>query len=380
MKTVVNMLLIMIGINYDIFSQHLPLAIGNEWHYNQGLGPVRPNISLAVDTITIHNKKYFKIERKDISNPFFDATTYDRIESDSLYYRIYGATEELVFNFNWQNHQVITTPWMYDTTCLMIEIISRDTCTIWGINTEYFSPNTGFLCPATSTDTAWVLSSYSYLKYFGALDASDGLLIGAKINGVTYGNLHPPIPVELMSFSNEVIGNSVKLNWSTTTETNNYGFEIMRSIFPDINESFKVGFVKGSGTISKKIDYEFWNKNLRQGDYKYQLIQIDFNGTRKQIAETEARITNPNSYALYQNYPNPFNPTTNIDFSIPQKSKVTLSIYNTLGQIVSTLINEEKEAGIYQLKFNASTLSSGVYFYKISAGEFNQTKKLILLK
>jgi len=88
----------------------------------------------------------------------------------------------------------------------------------------------------------------------------------------------------------------------------------------------------------------------------------------------------PIQFYLYQNYPNPFNPTTNIDFSIPQKSKVTLSIYNTLGQIVSTLINEEKEAGIYQLKFNASTLSSGVYFYKISTGEFNQTKKLILLK
>ena len=88
----------------------------------------------------------------------------------------------------------------------------------------------------------------------------------------------------------------------------------------------------------------------------------------------------PVQFYLYQNYPNPFNPTTNIDFSIPQKSKVTLSIYNTLGQIVSTLINEEKEAGIYQLKFNASTLSSGVYFYKISTGEFNQTKKLILLK
>jgi HKD family nuclease len=102
------------------------------------------------------------------------------------------------------------------------------------------------------------------------------------------------------------------------------------------------------------------------------------------VTDIENQPEFPVSFSLSQNYPNPFNPATNIDFSIPQKSKVTLSIYNTLGQIVTTLINEEKEAGVYQIKFDASSasggLSSGVYFYKISAGEFNQTKKLILLK
>ncbi len=88
----------------------------------------------------------------------------------------------------------------------------------------------------------------------------------------------------------------------------------------------------------------------------------------------------PVEYSLSQNYPNPFNPSTNINISIPKRSKVELNIFNALGQKVFTILNEEKEAGSYKVTFNAASLPSGVYFYRISAGEFNQTKKLILLK
>lgn len=88
----------------------------------------------------------------------------------------------------------------------------------------------------------------------------------------------------------------------------------------------------------------------------------------------------PEVYLLSQNYPNPFNPTTTINFSIPVRGRVELNIYNTLGQMVAVLVDEIKEAGTHRISFNASTLPSGVYFYKISAGGFNQTKKLILVK
>jgi len=88
----------------------------------------------------------------------------------------------------------------------------------------------------------------------------------------------------------------------------------------------------------------------------------------------------PSEYALNQNYPNPFNPSTKINFSIPSEGFVTLDVYNAIGQKVASLVNETKADGNYSVDFNASTLTSGIYFYKISAGNFTETKKMILMK
>ena len=87
-----------------------------------------------------------------------------------------------------------------------------------------------------------------------------------------------------------------------------------------------------------------------------------------------------NSFGLKQNYPNPFNPSTTISFSIPTEEFVNLKVFNVLGQEVATLVNEEKQAGSHSVPFDASTLSSGIYFYKISAESFAETKKMILMK
>ena len=83
---------------------------------------------------------------------------------------------------------------------------------------------------------------------------------------------------------------------------------------------------------------------------------------------------------LYQNYPNPFNPTTIIKYDVPKSSLVTIKVYDILGRIVKTLVNEEKIPGSYEVTFNAQNLSSGIYFYTIKAGDFVQAKKMILLK
>jgi hypothetical protein len=85
-------------------------------------------------------------------------------------------------------------------------------------------------------------------------------------------------------------------------------------------------------------------------------------------------------FALHQNYPNPFNPTTMINYQIPQKSMVDLKIYNVLGEEVADLINENMDAGYYTVRFDAKNLPSGVYLYKIQAGEFSQVKSMLLLK
>jgi hypothetical protein len=88
----------------------------------------------------------------------------------------------------------------------------------------------------------------------------------------------------------------------------------------------------------------------------------------------------PTEYSLYQNYPNPFNPITSIKYSIPKLSFVTIKIYDVLGSEVATLVNEEKPVGSYELNWNAVNLPSGVYFYRLQAGSFIQTRKMVLLK
>jgi flagellar hook assembly protein FlgD len=88
----------------------------------------------------------------------------------------------------------------------------------------------------------------------------------------------------------------------------------------------------------------------------------------------------PKTFALEQNYPNPFNPGTNIKFQLPKSEFVTVTIFDMLGKKVATLVNEQKEAGYYDIKFDGTNYASGMYFYKIEAGNFTDTKKMILIK
>jgi hypothetical protein len=87
----------------------------------------------------------------------------------------------------------------------------------------------------------------------------------------------------------------------------------------------------------------------------------------------------PSAFYLGQNYPNPFNPTTKIKFAIPKSSFVNLKVYDVLGNEIATLLNEEKPAGLYKIDFDASGLSSGVYFYKLISGGFVETRKIIII-
>jgi hypothetical protein len=196
-------------------------------------------------------------------------------------------------------------------------------------------------------------------------------------NGVQ-GDAAVTIPVELVTFSANVNGNNVKLNWSTATETNNSGFEIQ--IKSDSDEFSSIGFIPGSGTTTEERTYHYTDTELQPGKYYYRLKQIDFDGSFEYSKIIEVEIDSPVKFALSQNYPNPFNPATKISFQIPQKSFVTLIIYDVLGKEVVTLFNEEMEAGSYQKEFDAPGLTSGVYFYQLKSGEFTSTRKMTLLK
>jgi hypothetical protein len=134
--------------------------------------------------------------------------------------------------------------------------------------------------------------------------------------------------------------------------------------------------------------YSFTDKNLQTGNYQYRLKMIDNDGTFAYSKVTNATVSTPKSFELSQNYPNPFNPSTRIGYQLPVDSKVTLEVYNIVGQRVAMVVNEEQSAGYYTVNFSATSyrnITSGVYIYKLTAVDnagknSSSIKKMMLLK
>lgn len=192
-----------------------------------------------------------------------------------------------------------------------------------------------------------------------------------------------PLPVELSSFVSSVNGRDVSLNWTTSSELNNYGFDIERSV--NFGQWSKVGFVTGHGTSSNPNSYSYSDRGLNSGKYNYRLKQADFNGNYTYYdLNNEISIGVPSKFSLSQNYPNPFNPSTKINYEIPYDGKVSLKVYDMTGKEVLTLVNDFQTAGSYSVNFSSLSettgLSSGVYVYRITSGNFSQSKKMILAK
>ncbi len=190
------------------------------------------------------------------------------------------------------------------------------------------------------------------------------------------------VPVELTSFVASVNENDVTLSWTTGSETNNLGFEVERNSGTSFE---KIGFVAGFGTSSETHAYSFVDASLSEGTYSYRLKQVDHDGTFDYSEIIEVDVTVPDVFALEQNYPNPFNPSTRIDFSLAVDSKVSLKVFDILGQEVVTLISSDLSSGSHKVDFDASALNSGVYFYRIEATgidgtNFTNVKKMILTK
>ena len=188
------------------------------------------------------------------------------------------------------------------------------------------------------------------------------------------------LPVELSLFNASISNNSVALIWETTTEINNYGFEIQRSYDAD-DEWQSIGFVEGYGNSNSPKYYSYTDQSVSEsGEYFYRLKQIDIDGQYEYTKVLSVELTAPDGFKLNQNYPNPFNPSTTISYSLPIKSDVKLIIYDLFGQEVKRLVDESQESGNYAINFDGSSLASGVYIYTIKTNEFSATKRLILLK
>ena len=186
------------------------------------------------------------------------------------------------------------------------------------------------------------------------------------------------VPVELTSFAAFANEDNVRLSWSTATETNNQGFDIQRA---DSDGEFEsISFVQGNGTTTEVRSYTYTDSKVATGIYTYRLKQIDFSGTFEYSDEISVEVIKPLEFVLEQNYPNPFNPSTLIKYSIPEDGFVTVAVYNLLGETVATLVNEVQEAGRYEIKFDASNLSSGIYVYNLKSSSFSSVKKMLLMK
>ena len=199
------------------------------------------------------------------------------------------------------------------------------------------------------------------------------------------GEIHydATIPVELVSFAASVTysenSNTVELSWATATELNNQGFFVERK--SSNSEWTSLGFIEGQGTTTETHFYTYEDKNVAVGSYSYRIKQMDFDGSSRYYnLSNVVEVSTPYTYSLSQNYPNPFNPSTKISWQLKNDGFITLKVYDQLGKEVATLVNEEKPAGSYEMEFNASSLASGVYYYRISAGNFVDTKKMILMK
>ena len=235
-------------------------------------------------------------------------------------------------------------------------------------------------------------------------------LIQANIGGINYSeNYYPEIIIEPVT----AVGDSI---FHLIFEVNHK----YNHVFPDSTPHTSLNFIdtvkmhsyysKGSTIVPNPVVYaesisgtEEWeintllDMNFMMNDYEfnYKIEAVDkglvphrnfapdsgyFVAVWDATTGVEDHITSLTSFELYQNYPNPFNPSTKIKFFNPKSSFVNLKVYNVLGKEAATLVNEERPAGNYEVDFNATDLPSGVYFYRLQAGDFIETKKMVLLR
>ena len=187
-----------------------------------------------------------------------------------------------------------------------------------------------------------------------------------------------PLPVGLLGLRASANGTTVKLDWSTSFEQNNRGFDVQRSM--DGINWVTIGFVAGKGNRNSQTDYKYTDAGLSLKRYYYRLKQYDLDDrfTFSNIVKVELNHNHGN-YVLGQNYPNPFDGATNISYYIPKTSNVRISLIDVNGRVIKVLQDRKNQtAGGYTLSFNRSSIAKGIYYYKMEAGEYIETKKMII--
>ncbi|MEO8166823.1 MAG: T9SS type A sorting domain-containing protein [bacterium] len=198
-----------------------------------------------------------------------------------------------------------------------------------------------------------------------------------------------PLPVQLAAFTGSLVSsNRIHLEWRTASEINNYGFEVQKSLNnPNTFQTIPNSFVPGHGTTLEPHVYQFDDPVSGSGMWFYRLKQNDLDGSvhySNSISINSVtgvkETSTPRSFALFQNYPNPFNPSTNIVFDLPNISRVRLEVLTPLGQVVRTLVNDTRPAGLYTVWFTSEDLATGTYFYRLTTNQGTLVRKMLLIR
>ncbi|MBN1634202.1 MAG: T9SS type A sorting domain-containing protein [Ignavibacteria bacterium] len=174
--------------------------------------------------------------------------------------------------------------------------------------------------------------------------------------------------VEIEYFIYLIFNNNIRLKWKTSSERNNYGFEIEKDLS---GKWVKIGFIPSyTGQI-----YEYTDYNLKPGIYKYRLKQIEHDGKYKYSnLENEILINLPRKYSMSQNFPNPFNKVTKITIELPYEEYITMKVFDTNGREVADIFSGFMSSGTHELQFNNKNLQPDIYYYKLIAGSFADMK------
>jgi fibronectin-binding autotransporter adhesin len=210
----------------------------------------------------------------------------------------------------------------------------------------------------------------------------------------TIANDDGALPIQLAYFNGMAVRSmqSVALSWGTVSETNNFGFYVQQSVgTPGSFSDLPGSFVPGHGTTLEPQHYSWTHTGVAPGTYYYRLKQVDFDATvhctdpiqvvMSPLSGVGSDASVPVVFALQQNYPNPFNPTTTVEFTVTKAGPATVKVYNLIGQELVTLFQGMTEPGRrYSIAFDASSLSSGIYIYKLVTQDQSASRKMTLLK
>ncbi|MFB6232211.1 MAG: T9SS type A sorting domain-containing protein, partial [Salinibacter sp.] len=265
---------------------------------------------------------------------------------------------------------------------------------ISAIANQSTTPKSDFLAQVTSEDgngtvtdaqgnplsKSEYLSPIQNVSYHGAFDPNTAVSETWPANWTaTYQN-RLYLPVEMAGFEVKRDGSAFVLSWSTASETNNAGFDVQRSI--DGGAFKTIGFREGAGTTEQARTYRFTDANVpfEASTIKYRLRQKDVDGTTELSSVRTVTLAPPEEADLLSPFPNPAPQQATIRYQLPEKAKVTLSVYNVLGQRVATLVNAEQSPGNKQRMLNTSTLGSGVYFVRMRTEGKVMTERLTVVK
>jgi hypothetical protein len=306
-----------------------------------------------------------------ISNIFFTATNYDRV---------YNVTGSAV-NYYFKKKTAGTAESLTDGSWVKIFDLQ--------IQYQYIDN--------TYTTFTWSESTYGYsveiLAYFQLYPGGPYVSLPVSVTGGKIGMpsslVDRSLPVQMNNFTGKFnFDDGIKLVWKTQGEMDCAGFHVVRSA--NENGPFSkitTAMIQAAGNSSSEREYSFTDKNVKSGSkywYRVQEISSLPDATDEiYYGNLEvATLSPPEHFALKQNYPNPFNPDTKMAYDLPEHGRVVLGVYDILGKQVRMLVNDEKQPGSYEVVWDGMddagrTLPSGLYFYKLSAGEQTQIRKMM---